>query len=333
MRDTMAGMDVPVIDNLQYANWSETVFDQMRDGNVAAIHATVAYHETFPEIIDNLISWNRRFAQFPDRIMRATSAADVRTAQASGRTAVLFGLQNPAAIGADLGMVEILHQLGLRFMQVTYNMQSLLGSGCYEAIDSGLTRFGREVVAEMNRVGLAVDLSHASHRTMRDAIATSGRPVAITHANPNWWHDVPRNVPDDVLRDLVAHDGILGFSLYPHHLADGSACSLGSFCRMVAECAERYGVEHLGIGSDLCQDQPDEVVQWMRAGRWTRSTDEGAAFPDMPVWFKGNADFPKLVDGLAAVGFAGSEVEQIMSGNWLRFYETAFEPQIATRHD
>jgi membrane dipeptidase len=185
-------------------------------------------------------------------------------------------------------------------------------------------------VAEMNRVGLVVDMSHSAERSTLEAIEVSTRPIAITHANPARWHPARRNKTDPVLRAVTARGGMLGFSLYPHHLKDGSACTLDSFCRMIAETAERYGVEHLGIGSDLCQDQPDSVVEWMRVGRWTKRVDygEGSAdapgFPPQPDFFRDNRDFPRLRSGLAEVGFSGSEVQAILGNNWLRFFDESF---------
>ena len=157
--------------------------------------------------------------------------------------------------------------LGARFMQLTYNNQSLLATGCYEAEDTGITRMGRAVIAEMNRVGLVVDMSHSGERSTLEAIEVSSRPIAITHANPSFWHPARRNKSDDVLKALAESGGMLGFSLYPHHLKDGSQCTLQSFCEMIARTAEMMGINHIGIGSDLCQDQPDSVVEWMRVGR------------------------------------------------------------------
>jgi membrane dipeptidase len=320
-------MRPPLIDNLQYCNWSRAIFEEMRAGEVGAVHVTVAYHEDLPALIANLGDWNRRFVEHGDLILRGTEAADVRRAQETGRTAIFFGAQTPEPIAADLGRVEILHQLGLRFMQLTYNNQSLLASGCYEAEDTGLTRMGREVVAEMNRVGLVIDMSHSAERSTREAIDASARPMAITHANPSWWHNVPRNKSDAVLSALTARGGMLGFSLYPHHLAGGSDCTLAAFCAMVAEAADRYGAEHLGIGSDLCQGQPDTVVNWMRNGHWTFAQGQDpATFPPQPDWFQSNRDFGGIRDGLAEVGFSDAELDGIMGGNWLRFYEEAFGP-------
>ncbi len=325
-----------LIDGLQYANFSEKVFRQMREGGVDAVHVTVAYHETMPELIGNLCQWNRWFEQFSDLIVRATSAADVRAAKDSGRTAILFGLQTAHPIADDIGLIEILHQLGIRIMQLSYNNQSLLATGCYEDEDPGLTRFGKQAVAEMNRVGLVVDMSHSADRSTLEAIEASTRPITISHANPAWWHPAKRNKSDEVLSALTDAGGFLGFSVYPHHLKDGSACTLDSFCGMIAEAASRYGAQNLGIGTDLCQDQPDSIVEWMRVGRWSKVIDYGegsasnAGFPPMPSWFEDNRHFGNIRDGLLAAGLAAGDVDGIMGNNWLRFFEESFGPAPAT---
>ena len=320
------------IDALQYANWSEKIFRQMRAGGLDAVHVTIAYHETFRETVLNIEQWNRRFEAFPDLILHARSGDDVRRAKAAGRTGIVFGFQNPSPIEDDIGLVEILHTLGARFMQLSYNNQSLLATGAYEAEDPGLTRMGREVVAEMNRVGMVVDMSHSAERSTLEAIDHSTRPIAITHANPHAWHPALRNKSDRVIRALAESGGMLGFSLYPHHLKDGSACTLESFCEMIARTAEITGAARLGIGSDLCQDQPDSVVTWMRNGRWTKGMDygEGSAaapgFPPMPEFYCDNRDFPRLEGGLRAAGFDAEETAGIMGGNWLAFFDRSFGP-------
>ena len=217
-------------------------------------------------------------------------------------------------------------------MQLSYNNQSLLAAGCYEAEDPGITRMGRQVIREMNRVGLAIDMSHSAERSTLEAIEISARPIAITHANPAFWHPALRNKSDEVLRALGQSGGMLGFSAYPHHLAGKSGCTLVSFCEMIAATAELMGVEHIGIGTDLCQDQPDSVVEWMRVGRWSKEVDYGegsrddAGFPAMPSWFRDNRDFANIETGLRATGLSDSEVAGVMGENWLRFYDASFGP-------
>ncbi|MBY5931525.1 dipeptidase [Tateyamaria omphalii] len=320
------------IDNLQYCNWSEKIFRQMREGRVDAVHVTIAYHENFRETVLNFETWNRWFEQYPDLIIKGLKASDIDRAKAEGKTAIFFGFQNPSPIEDDIGLVEIVHTLGARFMQLTYNNQSLLATGCYEDDDTGITRMGRQVIKEMNRVGLVVDMSHSADRSTIEAADISERPIAITHANPYDWHPALRNKRDDVIRAVTSNGGMLGFSLYPHHLKDGSNCTLQSFCEAVARTAEKYGTDKIGIGSDLCQDQPDSVVEWMRVGRWSKEIDygEGSAanpgFPPQPDWFRDNRDFGNIETGLRTTGMSDEEVAGIMGGNWYRFYAENFEP-------
>ncbi|MGI9483330.1 MAG: membrane dipeptidase [Hyphomicrobiales bacterium] len=321
-----------IIDGLQYCNWSEKIFRQMREGGVSAVHVTICYHEMFRETVANIERWNRWFESYPDLICHARTGDDVRTAQAQGRTAIIFGFQNCSPIEDDIGLVEICHSLGARFMQLTYNNQSLLATGCYEAEDTGLTRFGKQVVREMNRVGLVIDMSHSAERSTLEAIDYSERPIAITHANPASWHAGLRNKSDGVLKALGDSGGMLGFSLYPHHLKGKSACTLESFCEMVCRTAELMGIDHIGIGSDLCQDQPDSVVEWMRVGRWSKEIDYGegsksdAGFPPQPEWFTDNRDFDTIARGLKAAGMNDDEAAKVMGGNWLRFFDENFGP-------
>lgn len=320
------------IDCLQYANWSEKIFRQMREGGVDAVHVTIAYHETFRETVLNIEKWNRWFEQYPDLIFHGEWASDVTRARETGRTAIFFGFQNPSPIEDDIGLVEVLHKLGARFMQLSYNNQSLLATGCYEAEDPGITRMGRQVIREMNRVGLVVDMSHSADRSTIEAADISERPIAITHANLHSWHPALRNKRDDVIRAVVENGGMMGFSLYPHHLRGKSDCTLQSFCEMIATAAERFGADHFGIGSDLCQDHPDSIVEWMRTGRWSKDIDygEGSAsapgFPPQPAWFRDNRDFGNIEQGLRRVGFSDAEVAGLMGGNWHRFFDENFTP-------
>ena len=321
-----------IVDNLQYANWSEKIFRQMREGGVDAVHVTISYHENFRETVLNFEQWNRWFEQYPDLIMKGLWAEDIDRARETGRTAIFFGFQNPSPIEDDIGLVEIVYSLGARFMQLTYNNQSLLATGCYEKEDTGITRMGRQVIKEMNRVGLVVDMSHSADRSTIEAAEISERPIAITHANPHAWHPALRNKRHEVLKAVTDAGGMLGFSLYPHHLKNKSDCTVQSFCEMIARAADSYGVHSLGIGSDLCQDQPDSVVEWMRVGRWSKEIDygEGSAsapgFPPMPSWFQDNRDFGNIAEGLAQTGLSQSEVNGIMGENWHRFYKENFVP-------
>ena len=318
------------IDGLQYCNWSEKIFKQWRASNLTAVHVTISYHEQFRETVSNFEQWNSWFEKYPSLIMPAFYAEDVETASKENKTAVIFGFQNPSPIEDDIGLVEILHRLGGRFMQLSYNNQSLLATGCYEENDPGITRMGKEVIKEMNRVGMVVDMSHSSERSTFEAIELSSRPIVISHANPSFWHPAKRNKSDEIIKELSNSNGMLGFSLYPHHLNNSTQCSLEDFCSMIARTADLIGIDHIGFGSDLCQDQPDSIVEWMRVGKWTKEIDygEGSAsnpgFPDMPDWFRDNRDWHNIIEGLKKHGFSNDEINKIKGENWLSFFRKSF---------
>ena len=182
-----------IIDGLQYCNWSEKIFKQWRQSKLTAVHVTIAYHEQFRETILNFEKWNSFFELYPNLIIPAYTLDDIIKAKEDNKTAVIFGFQNPSPIEDDIRLIEILHRLGARVMQLTYNNQSLLATGCYENEDSGLTRMGKEVVKEMNRVGMIIDMSHSSERSTIEAIEYSSKPITISHANPSFWHKAKRN--------------------------------------------------------------------------------------------------------------------------------------------
>ena len=320
-KEVHAGLTV--IDGLQYSNWDRALLEELKAGGIDAIHATIVYWEDARQTLTLLADWNRRFRDHADLIRPVRSGDDIRAAKKEGRIAIVFGAQNCTPIEQDLGLVELFRSLGLMIMQLTYNNQSPLGAGCYEATDSGLTRFGREVVREMNRVGMIIDLSHTAETTTLETIAFSRRPVCISHANPNFFHQNVRNKSDMVLRALAESGGMLGFSLYPLHIG-GAACTLEAFTGMVARTADLMGVERIGIGSDTVRGWPDSVLDWMRSGRWTYSTAK-PNWPEWQSWYRTPADFGNLTGGLMARGFSGQDVARIMGGNWLQFMEAGFK--------
>ena len=319
-----------IIDGLQYSRWSRKIFEQMREGGLNCVHVTIAYHENCIESLRNIGQWNRLFEQHDDLIVKAGCAEAILEAKKNDRIAVVFGFQNCSPIEDDYRLVEIFHTLGVRFMQLSYNNQSLLATGCYERNDPGITRFGRQVIREMNRVGMVIDMSHSAERSTLEAIEISDRPVAITHANPSSFEPALRNKSDTVLKALGQSGGMLGFSLYPFHLQGGSDCSLQEFCNMVSDTASLIGIDHIGIGSDLCQDQPDSVVTWMRNGRWSKVTDYGegtasnSGWPAQPEWFGNATHFGNIINGLEQAGLMREDIEKIMGLNWLRFFRKSF---------
>ena len=316
------------IDNLQYCNWSRKIFEINRSAGLDAVHVTIVYHEDFDELQLEIKKWEKLFHENSDLIFPGKNFHDIDKANKENKTAIFFGFQNCSPIEDDIKLVEKVHELGCRFMQLTYNNQSLLATGCYEKVDSGVTNFGREVIREMNRVGLVVDMSHSAEKSTLDAIEFSEKPIAITHANPTFWHPAKRNKSSDLLKILSDSGGMLGLSLYPHHLKDNTNCTLDSFCEMVAKTAEIMDVKKIGIGSDLCLDHPDTVVEWMRNGSWSKSKNYGEGsknkpgFPKQPDWFLDARGFSNIEKGLKKVGFSDAETHGILGNNWYNFYKS-----------
>ena len=316
------------IDNLQYCNWSRKIFETNRAAGLDAVHVTIVYHEDYDELLIELNKWEKIFEANFDLIFLGKDFKDIEKAKLENKTAIFFGFQNCSPIEDDIGLVEKVHELGCRFMQLTYNNQSLLATGCYEKIDSGVTNFGREAIKEMNRVGIVVDMSHSAEKSTMDAIEISEKPIAITHANPSFWHAAKRNKSTDLLKMLSDSGGMLGLSLYPHHLKENTNCTLDSFCEMVAKTAEIMGASKIGIGSDLCLDQPDSVVEWMRNGTWTKTKNYGEGskskpgFPKQPNWFEDTRGFANIEKGLKKIGFSDDETHGILGNNWYNFYKS-----------
>ena len=315
------------IDNLQYCKWSREVFEINREAELDAVHVTLVYHEDFKEFNSRIEEWNSHFKENSDLIFLGKSYKDIEKAKKEKKTAIFFGFQNCSPIEDDINLVEKVYELGCRFMQLTYNNQSLLATGCFEDVDSGITKFGKEVIKEMNRLGLVIDMSHSAEKSTIDAINLSQKPIAITHANPGFWHPAKRNKSNELLKILSKNDGMLGLSLYPHHLKNGTDCTLSSFCEMTAKTVELMGIKKVGIGSDLCLHQPDSVVEWMRNGTWTKvknfgeGTKKKAGFPKQPDWFTDARGFSNIENGLSKVGFNKNEINGILGDNWFNFYK------------
>lgn len=321
-----------VVDALQASAWDRELLEEWRAGGVTAVNVTLVYWEDARATLDRIGDWHRLFERHGDLVMPARTAWDIEEAKRQGKTAVIFGLQNCSPIEDDLALVQVFNELGVKVMQLTYNNQSLIGAGCYEKVDAGISRFGREVIREMNRVGMLIDLSHSAEFTSLQAIEISERPVAITHANPLSFHHGIRNKSETLLKALAESGGMLGFSTYPFHIG-GSDCTLEAFCGMVADTVELMGIDRVGIGSDMCRKHDRAYLDWMRSGRWSKELDSGEArsagtgWPDYPAWFRTPADFPNITEGLLDKGFAEDEVAKIMGGNWLAFFRDAFRPR------
>ncbi|WAX59293.1 membrane dipeptidase [Jatrophihabitans cynanchi] len=317
------------IDGLECGVYDREVFEELRAGNLAAIVNTVSFWEDAGETLDRLGMWRDLIRENADLVTMARTAADIEAAHAENKTAIVMGSQGSELLDGRLRYVELFHDLGLRVMQLTYNNQNAIGGSCYEEVDSGLARFGKEVVREMNAVGMLVDLSHVGNKTGLDAVEWSQRPVAITHANPSSVYPHPRNKPDDLLRALAERGGVLGLATYRNINGDWIE-SVDRWCELVKRAVDLIGVDHVGIGTDLSRKSGLTELNWMRMGRWTRTPNFGAGSAANPGkakpvdWMADTTGFPVLADALGRNGFTADEASAIMGGNWLRLYRTVF---------
>ena len=228
-------------------------------------------------------------------------------------------------LGDDPEMAGIFADVGIRVIQITYNIANHLGSSCWEPNDGGLTRAGHRMVSALNDAGVLVDISHVGNVTGRETVDASSQPIAITHGNPIAFCDSPRNKPDELVSAVADRGGVIGCTLYPLFMG-GADVTRSEYCGMVAALSEQIGVEHVAIGSDAVLGWSPDALGWMRNGRWDRATAPSAApsFPPWPEWFDGPKDFGSLSDGLDGAGFTSTERDLVLGGNWLRLFGEVF---------
>ena len=312
-----AQQPVAVVDGVELCRWDRDLFEELRQGGVAGVNVTCAFWEDAAGTLANVGRLFATLREHADIVVRVRTAAEIEQAHADGRVGFLLGFQNTSPFEDDLDLVAGFHGLGVRVVQLTYNNQNLVGSGCYEETDNGLTRFGKLVVRELNEHGMLIDLSHVGTETSLDAIRLSDDPVAITHANPRWFHDVPRNKPDDVIRAVASAGGVVGVCVYPLVLPGGAACGWSQFSEMLLRLLDEIGPEHVAVGTDFTLKQPVEFISWLRAGTWTRAHQD-VVEPAWPDWLRSPAAFPQFAERLRELGVGESEVRLILGGNWLR---------------
>ena len=313
-----------VIDGLNVSNWnSPAVYRSLHSGGVTAINATIAVWEGYRETMDNIAAWIRRSREYEDILMQARSSRDILDAKETGRVGYILGWQNASPIENDLDRLALFHALGVRIVQITYNERNLLGNGCYERTDEGLSRFGVDAVKEMNRLGILIDLSHVGDRTTLEAAELSQQPVACTHANARSLFLHPRNKTDDALTLIAEKGGVIGANAFPPFLPGGFASTVKDYVDVIEDLVERVGMDHVGIGTDYCQDQPKAFFDWIFSQQGTKSPEQPQDFPD-PFLHPGGMETPDKLSSVATElverGYGSEDVTKIVGGNWLRLF-------------
>lgn len=313
-----------VIDGLNVSKWeSDAVYHSLNRGGVTASNATTAIWEGYKATLDNIAAWQGRFSRFPKLITQVRTVKDIHEAKKKSLSGIIIGFQNASPIENDLDRLAVFHQLGVRVIQLTYNERNLLGNGCYERRDEGLSHFGLDAIREMNRLGILIDLSHCGDKTTLEAIEQSSKPVAVTHANSRTFVDFIRNKTDDALKALTERGGLIGANSFPIFLRKGYESSLSDFGDAIDDLVERVGVDHVGIGNDFCQDQPHRFFEWLFAQQGTKFRPMPVGIPDPhhhPRDLELPDQMPNVASELLKRGYGRSDIAKILGGNFLQLF-------------
>ena len=309
--------DAIIFDGLIVSNWSRAVFDDMRRGGLTAANCTCCVWENFADTMKNIARWNAWFREHDDVILKVRTTADIRRAKSEGRTGIVLGFQNVSAFEDQLGYIQIFKDVGVGVAQLAYNTQNLVGTGCYESEDRGLSDFGREVVAEMNRVGMLCDLSHVGARTSEDTILASEQPVAYTHCLPSGLKRHPRNKSDDELRFIADHDGFIGVTMFPAFLRNGNRSSVDDYVEAIEYVINVAGEDCVGIGTDHTQGYGREFFEWITHDKgYARRLAEFGEVVN-PEGVRTIGELPNLTAAMARAGWPETRIRKVMGENWL----------------
>jgi membrane dipeptidase len=307
-----------VIDGLVVSNWSREVFADMRKGGLTAANCTCSVWEGIKGTLNNIAHWKYSFETNKDLILQVKTSNDIHAAKKSNRTGIILGWQNTSGIEDHIDYLGIFKDLGVGIMQLTYNTQNLVGSGCYESHDSGLSDFGRDVVDEMNRLGILIDLSHVGAKTSDDAIRYSKKPVAYSHCLPSGLKDHPRNKTDEQLKFIADCGGFIGVTMFPPFLKNGANSTIDDYVEAIDYVVNLVGEDCVGFGTDFTQDHDDSFFQWITHDKGSgRKLVEFGEISN-PLGLQTLGEYPNLTEAMLRGGWSENKVRKIMGENWLR---------------
>lgn len=310
--------DLTVFDGLIISRWSRDVFEDMRRGGLSAANCTCSVWEGFQDTMDNIAAFKRLIRDNADLVCQVRSVEDIRRARREGRTGILLGFQNVSAFEDQLGYIALFKDLGVGIAQLAYNTQNLIGTGCYESEDRGLSDFGREVVAEMNTLGIMCDLSHVGSRTSADTIEASSKPVAYSHCLPSGLKAHPRNKSDEELRFIAERGGFIGVTMFPAFLRRGTAATVEDYLEAIEYVLDIAGEDCVGIGTDFTQDQDQAFFDSLTHDKgYARKLTDFAEVIN-PLGMRRIGDFPNLTRAMEQAGWPEPRIRKVMGENWLR---------------
>jgi membrane dipeptidase len=281
-------------------------FERLRSSGVNVFHPAVEPNapQPYEAALRWMSGWNRLLAGCPGCFVRVDALPDMARAQKEGKLGILLGFQNSEHF-RTVEDVALFHGLGQRVSQLTYNERNRIGAGCREAQGGGLTPFGAEIVTAMNRVGMAVDVSHCSERTTLDTLAVSKRPVLVTHSNCRALVAHPRCKSDASIRAMAARGGVMGITAISAFVRSGGPASLTNLLDHFDHVARLVGVEHVGLGSDVDVDAVDPRTSQVRPRYVIRGMRQARRVFD-------------VTEGLLRRGYQDRHIELILGGNFER---------------
>jgi len=317
---------------------SAAAISDIRASGVTALNLTIGAlgsgEDAFEQTFKYIGILEREIDLHPDLLLRIRTGADIEAARASRRLGIIYGFQDATPLGDDPERVELFSRFGVRILQLTYNRRNLLGDGCLEPGNAGLSRLGLQVVEQMNKLGVLVDLSHCGHRTTLDGIQASKRPVAITHTGCAAVTDFPRNKSDEELRLLAQRGGVVGIYFMPFLRAKGQPMAEDVIAHL-EHALDVCGEDHVGLGTDggisrieltpAFQQQHREFVQNRRKlgiAAPGEAEDVYNFIPDLNTPRR----FETLAGRLLKRGHQEARVEKILGGNFARLFREAWHP-------
>lgn len=294
---------------------------------ITAVNLTVS-QSGFSDTVENIARWMTRMEQHPAAFRQVRTVADIADAKVTKRLGVVLGFQDTVPFEGRIENVDIFRNLGVRVTQLTYNVRNLVGDGCLEPANGGLSRFGHSVVERMNAVGMLVDLSHCGQKTTAEGIAASRLPVAITHSGCNAVARHPRSKDDTELRALAEKGGVIGIYLMPF-LSPGRVPTRADVLDHLEHAINVCGEEHVGIGSDLSTTPIDGSGDYVTkhrefvAGRIAKGIAAPNEDPDILFTvpeLNNDRRMELIAEGLASRGHPSARIEKVIGGNWLRLF-------------
>lgn len=316
--------ELTVVDGLQIANWGPEVFRAQRDAGISAVNCTCCVWEGFEGTMGNVAAFERWFAEHDDLIRPVRVAQDILAARREGRVGIVLGWQNVSGIGDRIERLALFKALGVGVIQIAYNTQNLVGTGCYESTDSGLSDFGHEVLAEMNRVRIVADLSHVGPQTTHDVIVHSRAPVVFSHVCPTALKPHPRNKSDEEMRLVAERGGLIGVTCFPWFLPDDGDAGIEAYLRAIEHTIDVVGEEQVGIGTDFIDGHGAPFLEWIMRDKGYAHALGSAPLEDvvaqfrMPTGLEGIRDLPGLTASMLDRGWREERIRRVMGENWIR---------------